>query len=139
MNLLEPAVLSDWAAANAFWLRPEPPDRKLMTVARPLVMDTITVLDNEPAVADAAASGRLMFGTVESWLVFKLTGGDHITDASNASRSLLLPLAGASWDEGLCDLFGVPRATLFSTRSMNTLSDIARLSQFHSADSRALI
>jgi glycerol kinase len=70
------------------------------------------LLDNEPAVASAAADGRLMFGTVESWLVFKLTGGDHITDASNASRSLLLPLDGASWDEELCDLFGVPRAAL---------------------------
>jgi glycerol kinase len=70
------------------------------------------LLDNEPAVAEAAASGRLAFGTVESWLVFKLTGGAHITDASNASRSLLLPLAGATWDDGLCDLLGVPMAAL---------------------------
>ncbi|WP_336981732.1 glycerol kinase GlpK [Altererythrobacter fulvus] len=66
------------------------------------------LIEHEPAVAAAARDGRLALGTVESWLVFKLTGGAHITDASNASRTLLLPLAGASWDAGLCDLFGVP-------------------------------
>lgn len=70
------------------------------------------LLDHVPAVADAAAAGRLALGTVEDWLVFKLTGGAHLTDASNASRTLLLPLAGAAWDEGLCDLFGVPRGAL---------------------------
>jgi glycerol kinase len=68
------------------------------------------LLDHEPAVAGAAEAGRLAVGTVESWLVFRLTGGKaHVTDAGNASRTLLLPLPGASWDEGLCDLFGVPR------------------------------
>jgi glycerol kinase len=71
------------------------------------------LLDNEPVVAAAARDGRLAFGTVESWLTFKLTGGAaHISDAGNASRTQLLPLAGASWDEGLCELFGVPRAAL---------------------------
>ncbi|OYW45655.1 MAG: glycerol kinase [Sphingomonadales bacterium 32-68-7] len=69
------------------------------------------LLDNEPAVANAAATGRLAFSTVESWLLFKLTGA-HLSDAGNASRTLLLPLAGASWDEGLCSLFGVPMAVL---------------------------
>lgn len=70
------------------------------------------LLGHAPPVAAAAAAGRLALGTVEDWLVFKLTGGAHLTDASNASRTLLLPLAGASWDQGLCDLFGVPRAAL---------------------------
>jgi len=70
------------------------------------------LLDNEPAVAEAARDGRLAFGTMESWLVFKLTGGAHRTDAGNASRTLLLPLAEPDWDEGLCELFGVPRAAL---------------------------
>ncbi len=70
------------------------------------------LVENDPAVAAAARAGRLALGTVESWLVFKLTGGALISDASNASRSLLLPLAGASWDEGLCELFGVPRGAL---------------------------
>lgn len=70
------------------------------------------LVDNVPAVRAAAEAGRLALGTVESWLVWKLTGGAHVTDASNASRTLLLPLGGASWDDGLCDLFGVPRAAL---------------------------
>jgi len=70
------------------------------------------LLDNEPAVKAAAETGRLAFGTVESWLVFKLTGGAHLTDASNASRTSLLPLAGAGWDETLCELFGVPANAL---------------------------
>jgi glycerol kinase len=69
------------------------------------------LLDHEPAVADAANAGTLAFGTIESWLAFKLTGA-HVSDAGNASRTLLLPLAGASWDDGLCQLFGVPRAAL---------------------------
>ncbi|MEX0343025.1 MAG: glycerol kinase [Erythrobacter sp.] len=70
------------------------------------------LLDHDEAVREAAADGTLAFGTVESWLVFKLSGGAHITDASNASRTLLLPLDGAQFDEDLCELFGVPRATL---------------------------
>jgi glycerol kinase len=70
------------------------------------------LLDHAPAVRAAAGAGRLALGTVEAWLVFRLTGGAHLTDASNASRTSLLPLAGASWDEGLCELFGVPRAAL---------------------------
>lgn len=71
------------------------------------------MLDNLPEVRAAAERGTLAFGTVESWLVFKLTGGTtHITDASNASRTLLMGLEDAQFDEGLCDLFGVPRAAL---------------------------
>lgn len=70
------------------------------------------LIDNEPAVGAAAASGRLALGTIETWLTFKLTGGALISDASNASRTSLLPLTGRSWDGGLCDLFGVPMAAL---------------------------
>ena len=66
------------------------------------------LIDNEPAVRAAAARGRLALGTIETWLAFKLTGGALTSDASNASRTSLLPLTGASWDAGLCDLFGVP-------------------------------
>ncbi|MFC0590209.1 glycerol kinase [Novosphingobium aquiterrae] len=70
------------------------------------------LIDNAAPVSEAAKAGRLALGTVEDWLVFKLTGGAHLTDASNASRTLLLPLSGASWDAGLCDLFGVPQVVL---------------------------
>jgi glycerol kinase len=70
------------------------------------------LLDNVAEVRAAAEAGRLAFGTVESWLVFKLTGGAHLSDAANASRTSLLPLSDAGWDQGLCDLFGVPRGAL---------------------------
>jgi glycerol kinase len=71
------------------------------------------MLDNVPEVRAAADQGTLAFGTVESWLVYKLTGGAaHITDASNASRTLLMGLEDTQFDEGLCDLFGVPLAAL---------------------------
>ncbi len=59
-----------------------------------------------------AAGDDLAIGTIESWLVWKLTGGAHLTDASNASRTLLMGLGTGRWDDGLIDLFGVPRASL---------------------------
>ncbi|WP_133366572.1 glycerol kinase [Qipengyuania sediminis] len=70
------------------------------------------LIENDGQVRAAAQSGRLALGTVESWLACKLTGGAHISDASNASRTLLLPLAQAQFDAGLCDLFGVPPGAL---------------------------
>jgi glycerol kinase len=70
------------------------------------------LLDHVPAVAEALGAGRLAFGTIESWLVWKLTGGAHLSDATNASRTSLLPLGGAAWDPELCDVFGVPLQAL---------------------------
>ena len=70
------------------------------------------LIDNQPAVRGAAEAGRLALGTIESWLTFKLTGGLHISDASNASRTLLLALDGKQWDPALCDLLGVPPGAL---------------------------
>jgi glycerol kinase len=71
------------------------------------------MLDNVMQVQAAAARGTLAFGTIESWLTFKLTGGAaHVTDASNASRTLLMGLEDAQFDAGLCALFGVPLAAL---------------------------
>jgi glycerol kinase len=59
-----------------------------------------------------AAGDRLAIGTVESWLVWKLTGGLHVTDATNASRTALMAIGSGGWDDGLLALFGVPRACL---------------------------
>ncbi len=71
------------------------------------------VLDNRPAVAAAASAGTLRAGTVESWLIWKLSAGAaHVTDATNASRTLLMDLAGCAWDPELLGLFGVPAAIL---------------------------
>ena len=58
-----------------------------------------------------AAGDRLAVGTIDSWLVWKLTGGMHVTDATNASRTALMALDGG-WDDTLIDLFGAPRAAL---------------------------
>ena len=70
-------------------------------------------LENVPAVATAAASGDLAIGTVDSWLVWKLTGGKaHITDASNASRTQLMDLATASWSPEMAAIFQVPLSAL---------------------------
>jgi glycerol kinase len=68
------------------------------------------IMDNVPAARELG--DRLAFGTIESWLVWKLTGGLHVSDASNASRTMLLPLAARGWDEGLASLIGVPMAAL---------------------------
>jgi hypothetical protein len=70
-------------------------------------------LDNWPMVGDAARDGRLAVGTVESWLIWHLSGGAaHVTDATNASRTMLMNLATAAWDPELLALFGVPAAAL---------------------------
>ena len=70
------------------------------------------LIDNDAAVRAAAERKALALGTVESWLVFRLSGGAFVSDASNASRTLLLPLDGAQFDPALCDLLGVPRSAL---------------------------
>lgn len=78
------------------------------------------MLDNVPEVKTAADAGSLAFGTVESWLVYKLTGGaSHITDASNASRTLLMRLESAQFSDDLCALFGVPKAALPAVTDMS--------------------
>lgn len=60
-----------------------------------------------------AEAGDLAFGTIDSWLISRLTGGAvHATDPTNASRTMLYDLDGGTWDEDLCSLFGVPTCTL---------------------------
>ncbi len=67
----------------------------------------------DSALRRRAQSGEICFGTVESWLIAKLTGGRcHVSDHTNASRTLLYSLAGRDWDDALLRLFGVPRAML---------------------------
>ena len=65
----------------------------------------------------AAQAGRLAFGTVDSFLLWRLTGGKvHATDATNAARTLLLDIRRGEWDGGMCDLFGVPAPLLAGVR-----------------------
>ncbi len=67
-------------------------------------------LANWPQLRDAGE--HLAVGTTESYLVFRLTGGAHVSDATNASRTALMAIESGRWDEGLADVFGVPRAIL---------------------------
>jgi glycerol kinase len=74
------------------------------------------VLDNVEGVREAADRGEAVFGTTDSWLLWHLTGGPrggvHVTDATNASRTMLMDLETLEWDEQLLDLFGVPASML---------------------------
>jgi glycerol kinase len=71
------------------------------------------ILDRVPDARRRAARGQLAFGTVDSWLLWKLTGGRvHATDVSNASRTLCLNLATVDWDDRMCALLDVPREVL---------------------------
>jgi len=75
------------------------------------------LLEQVPGARARAAAGELAFGTVDSWLIWKLTGGDvHVTDVSNASRTMLYDIARGEWDDDLLDLLGVPRALLPEVR-----------------------
>ena len=76
------------------------------------------ILDNVPGAKAKAKAGDLAFGTIDSWLVWNLTGGRvHVTDATNASRTMLYNLRTGDWDDELLRLFGVPRAILPEVRS----------------------
>src|SRR5262249_44327206 len=71
------------------------------------------LLDNVPGARARATAGGLAFGTIDAWLVWKLSGGAaHVTDASNASRTLLYNIHERKWDEALLELFGVPASVL---------------------------
>ncbi|WP_417694427.1 glycerol kinase GlpK [Roseibium sp.] len=71
------------------------------------------ILDNVKGARARADAGELAFGTVDSWLIWNLTkGARHVTDATNASRTLLFNIHSNSWDEELCGLFGVPMSLL---------------------------
>jgi glycerol kinase len=76
------------------------------------------LLDNVPDARARAERGKLAFGTVDTWLLWKLTNGAvHATDVSNASRTLLMNLETCEWDEELCTLLDVPRSVLPEIRS----------------------
>ncbi|GIE81649.1 glycerol kinase [Actinoplanes philippinensis] len=73
------------------------------------------LLDN--GLRDRAERGDVLFGTMDSWLIWNLTGGLHITDVTNASRTMLMNLSTLDWDDELLQLFGIPRVMLPEIRS----------------------
>jgi len=75
------------------------------------------LLDHVPGARARAAAGELAFGTIDSWLLWQLTGGRvHATDASNAARTMLFNIHSLQWDEELLRLFRIPRAVLPAVR-----------------------
>ena len=69
------------------------------------------LLDRVPGLEERAEAGQVLFGTMDSWLIWKLTGR-HVTDVTNASRTMLMSLDQADWDDDLLDAMGIPRAML---------------------------
>ena len=81
------------------------------------------ILDHVEGARERAAAGELLFGTVDSWLVWKLTGGAvHITDCTNASRTMLFDIQRLCWDEEICRRLGIP---------MEMLPEVANSSQVY--------
>jgi glycerol kinase len=75
------------------------------------------LLDHHPGLRERAERGELAFGTVDSWLIFRLSGGAaHVTDVTNASRTLLFDLHRLEWSAEMCDLFRIPGALLPEVR-----------------------
>jgi len=92
------------------------------------------MLEHVKGARKRAEKGDVCFGTVDTWLVYKMTGGQsHVTDVTNASRTLLMDVSSQKWDEGMRTLFGVPAACLpeirgsaesyGTTRGMRSLPD----------------
>ncbi len=75
------------------------------------------LLDNVDGLRDRATRGEILFGTVDSWLIWNLTGGKHLTDVTNASRTMLMNLSTLEWDDELLAMFDIPRAMLPEIRS----------------------
>ncbi len=80
------------------------------------------ILENVPDAINKARAGELLFGTVDTWLLWKLSGGRlHVTDNSNASRTMLYNLENCGWDSELLELFGIPGAMMPEVRPSSSV------------------
>jgi glycerol kinase len=84
------------------------------------------ILDNVPGVREKAEAGELLFGNMDSWVTWNLTGGVHVTDVTNASRTLLMDLQTLDWDEEILSLLGIPRTMLPEIRSSSEVYGMAK-------------
>ena len=75
------------------------------------------ILDNVEGARVKAKNGEILFGNMDTWLIWNLTGGVHVTDVTNASRTMLMNLKTLDWDESILKVMGVPRAMLPQIRS----------------------
>ncbi len=89
------------------------------------------MLDNIPGVRAKAEAGELLFGTIDTWLIWKLTGGKaHVTDYSNASRTLMYNIYDLKWDEELLEILGVPVSMLPEVHSSSEVYGFTLASDF---------
>lgn len=80
------------------------------------------ILDNVEGAREKAENGELLFGTIDTWLVWKLSGGKaHITDYSNASRTLMFNIHDLQWDDELLDMLTVPKSMLPEVRQSSEI------------------
>jgi glycerol kinase len=88
-------------------------------------------LDTVPGAREAAEAGDILFGTPDTWIVWNLTGGpsggEHVTDVTNASRTLLMDLTTLDWSDELLAVWGIPRAMLPAIRSSSEVVGTAQL------------
>ncbi|MEM9428062.1 MAG: glycerol kinase GlpK [Pseudomonadota bacterium] len=89
------------------------------------------ILETVEGARAAAEAGRLLFGTVDTYLIWRLTGGAaHVTDATNASRTMLYNIEGQGWDPEICKLFGIPMEMLPEIRDSAAEFGVARADLF---------
>ncbi len=89
------------------------------------------ILDNVKGARERAKAGKLMFGTVDSWLVWRLTRGEvHVTDVSNASRTMLFNIHTLDWDDELLQLFDIPRSMMPEVKSSSEIYGYTRTTIF---------
>lgn len=80
------------------------------------------ILDNVEGARERAEEGKLLFGTIDTWLIWKLSGGEaHVTDYSNASRTLMYNIYDLKWDQELLDILGVPNSMLPEVKSSSEI------------------
>jgi glycerol kinase len=84
------------------------------------------ILDNVPGARARAKKGELLFGNIDTWVIWNLTGGVHVTDVSNASRTMLMNLKTLDWDDEILKVMGVPRAMLPEIKASSEVYGEAR-------------
>ena len=87
------------------------------------------ILDHVPGLRERAEKGEILFGTVDSWLIWKMTGGAvHVTDFTNASRTMLYNIRTLCWDQHILDILGIPACMLPEVRNSSEIYGTANLS-----------
>lgn len=93
------------------------------------------ILDNVEGARESADNGDLLFGTIDTWLIWKLSGGKaHVTDYSNASRTLMYNIYDLQWDQELLDILGVPASMLPEVRPSSEVYALTEATQFYGSE-----